>query len=102
MLQRLITPSNIQRPLERPKAEILAMVTRSTVLETFSLPFSIYIPFHIDDGHLYELQGTLGVLQRLREVQDLAAHHAHLLLEEVPVEALVRLEGELHSTLNGS
>ena len=102
MLQRLITPSNIQRPLERPKAEILAIVTRSTVLETFSLPFSIYIPFHIDDGHLYELQGTLGVLQRLREVQDLAAHHAHLLLEEVPIEALVRLEEALHSTFNRS
>ena len=62
----------------------------------------MYTPFHIDDGHLYELQGTLSVLQRLREVQDLAAHHAHLLLEEVPIESLVRLEEKLHSMLNGS
>ena len=105
MFQRLITPSNIQRPLERPKAEIFAIVTGSKFLETFSLPFSMYVhtPFHIHDGHLNELQGTLGVLQRLREVQDLAAHHAHLLLEEVPIEALVRLGEEAkHSTLNRS
>ena len=62
----------------------------------------MYTPFHIHDGQLNELQGTLGVLQRLREVQDLAAHHAHLLLEEVPIESLVRLEETLHSTLNRS
>ena len=52
----------------------------------------MYVPLNIDDGHLHQLQGTLRVLQRLREVQDLAAHDAHLLLEEVPIKTLVRLK----------
>jgi hypothetical protein len=48
-------------------------------------------PFNDDNRHLHQLQGALPVLERLREVQDLASHDAHLLLEEMPIEATVSL-----------
>lgn len=52
----------------------------------------MYILFHDYSRHLYQLHGALSVFQGLLQVQDLAAHHAHLFVEVVPVEALILLQ----------
>ena len=50
-------------------------------------------PLDDDDRHLHQLDGALAVLQGLRQVQHLAPHHRHLVLEQLLVETLIRLRG---------
>ena len=50
-------------------------------------------PLDDDNRHLHQLDGALAVLQGLRQVQHLAAHHRHLVLEQLLVETLIRLPG---------
>lgn len=55
------------------------------------MPFKRSSPLYDDGGHLHQLHGALVVLERLREVEHLAAHDGHLSLEQALVEALILL-----------
>ena len=58
------------------------------VVESFLLEFG---QLDGDTRHLYELQWSFAVFERLHQIQDLAAHHRHLLFKSWLVKAFIFL-----------
>lgn len=50
------------------------------------------LPLNNDGRHLDELHRAPAVLERLSQVQNLASHHTHLPLKQVPVKPLILLQ----------
>jgi hypothetical protein len=59
------------------------------------------LPFNDDNRHLDQLQWTLPILEGLTQVQDLTAHHTHLILKQMSVETLVRLKKRIIERCEG-